>query len=84
MKKFLLYTAGGTTIFAAGAVTGIVVLGRMVIPVIDTEKVVGKMVNGVDKSRRMLEQRLFGDVPAAKYATYNTTRLSRVPDGEGI
>lgn len=61
MKKFLLYTAGGTAIFVAGAATATVIVGRMVMPVVDTDKVVDKVMQGLDKTRRAIERRMFGE-----------------------
>jgi len=61
MKRFLLYTAGGTTIFVAGAVTATVVVGRMVLPVVDTDKVVDKVMRGYDKTQRAIERKVFGE-----------------------
>lgn len=61
MKKFLLYSAGGTIFFVAGAVTATVVVGRMVLPVVDTEKVVDKIMLGYDKTQRKVMKKVFGE-----------------------
>ncbi|QPX71427.1 hypothetical protein SscP1EGY_29 [Streptomyces phage SscP1EGY] len=60
MKKFLLYTAGGTTIFIAGAVTATVVVGRMVLPVVDANKVSDKIMERYEKTQRSIERKVFG------------------------
>ena len=61
MKRFLLYTVGGTTIFVAGAATATWVVGRMVLPVVDTDKVVDKLMSGYDKAQRAVERKVFGE-----------------------
>jgi hypothetical protein len=61
MKKFMLYTLGGTTVFVAGAATATWVVGRMVLPVVDTDKVVDRVMQGYDKAQRAIERRVFGE-----------------------
>jgi hypothetical protein len=61
MKKFLFYTAGSTTIFAAGVLTGAVIIGRMVTPIIDEKKFVDKVVASVEKTRTAIEVKIFGE-----------------------
>lgn len=60
MKKFLLYTAGGTAIFAAGAATATVIVGKMVAPVIDTDKTVDAIMERLEKAQRMIERKVLG------------------------
>lgn len=60
MKKFLLYSAGGSAIFIAGAVTATVIVGRMVLPVIDTDKVVEQVMLGYDRTQRKIMKKVFG------------------------
>lgn len=61
MKRFLLYSVGGTAIFMAGAATATVIVGRMVLPVIDTDKVVDKVMRGLDTTQRAIERKVFGE-----------------------
>lgn len=60
MKKFLLYSAGGTAIFMAGAATATVLVGRMVLPVVDTDKTVDEIMKRLDRAQRMIERKVFG------------------------
>jgi hypothetical protein len=57
----------------------------MVLPVVDTDKVVDKVMLGMDRTKPMIERKVFGEPrPKVDYQRYNTVRLSRVPEGEDV
>jgi hypothetical protein len=85
MKRILLFTAGGTAVFVAGAITGTVIVGRMVLPVVDTNKVVNKITDGMEKTQVVVMNKVFGVIPAeSKYSVYSSIRRDQLAKGEGI
>lgn len=60
MKKFLLYTAGGTTIFIAGAATATYLTTRVLVPVIDVNLAAEKLLEKIDATQTKIEKKVFG------------------------
>lgn len=89
MKKFMLYAAGGTTIFTVGAIVGTVVAGRVLLPVIDPSKAAEQIAKGIEKTRDRTIRMVFGSETAEKGSSqsdhrYITNRFSRVHNGGSV
>lgn len=44
----------------AGAATATVLVGKMVVPVIDTDKTVDEIMKRLERAQRMIERKVFG------------------------